>query len=84
MIDISTTLLTLIPFSHFLFLKSNLFLRNAQAHNAGSDRFPRSGNPTGVARKIASPLFLKKSLKELRRASRNYSRKQKGSALIDI
>ncbi len=29
---------------------------------------------------IASPLFLKKSLKELRRASRNYSRKQKGSA----
>ncbi len=48
--------------------------------DAGSDRFPGSGNPTGVARKIASPLFLKKSLKELRRASRNYSRKQKGSA----
>ena len=29
---------------------------------------------------ISSPLFLKRSLKELRQVSRNYSRKQKGSA----
>ena len=72
MIDISTTLLTLIPFSHFWFLKSNLFLRNAKAkehlgqpsENLLAIEFGRKGKPFYVSGPYDNPDKIVAKLRE--------------------